>query len=164
MDDKIFYIVRHGLATHSTTGYGDNVYTATLLPEGILPIEHMAEYLQTIPTNIHVSSEIIRARQTATIISKKTGKIFVFDKRLNEYWPESPEPFPAFHDRIKNFLDEIKIKKEKHILIVTHGAVIAALKNFILTGTFDASLLFDFPLCGNLLIVTNGNSEVINFN
>lgn len=164
MEDKIFYITRHGLATHSTNGYGDKVYTATLLPEGIPPITRMAEYLRTIPTEINTSSELIRCRQTADIISKKTGKEFTFDKRLNEYWEESPEPFSAFHDRIKNFFEEIKTKKEKHILIVTHGAGIAALKNFILTGTFDTSRLFDFQPCGALLTIRRGKEEIIDFN
>lgn len=164
MDDKIFYITRHGLATHSTNGYGDKVYTATLLPEGIPPIERMAEYLQTIPTDLNASSEVIRCRQTAALISKKTGKEFVFDSRLNEYWPGSPEPFPTFRDRIKSFIDEIKTKKEKRILIVTHGSGIAALKYYILTGNFEKINLPDYIPCGTLLIINGKRPNLIDFN
>lgn len=164
MKNKTFYLVRHGLATHSTTGYGDKVYTAELLPEGIPPIERMTDYLNNIPTNINTSSEIIRCRQTAEIITKKTGKEFVFDKRLNEYWSESKEPFEEFHDRIQNFLNEIAWKEEKNILVVTHGAVISAIKNFILHEEYSESKLYDFSKTGVLIIIKEGKVEEIDFN
>ncbi len=164
MENKTFYLVRHGLATHSTTGYGDKVYTAELLPEGIASIERLAAYLQTVPTDMNASSELIRCRQTAAIITKATAKTFVFDSRLNEYWPGSKEPFILFHDRIQNFLDELKTKKEKQILIVTHGAGIAAIKSFVLKKNFAISQLFDYPKTGALVIIKEGNIETIDFN
>lgn len=162
--NKTFYLARHGLATHSKIGYGDKVYTAELLPEGILPIERMAEYLQNAPTDINVSSQLIRCRQTTEIISKKTGKEFIFDKRLNEYWPESIEPFLSFHDRIQNFLEDIVQKETKSILICTHGSGIVAIKNFILRETFNESHLFDFSKTGTLVIIKNGKIETLDFN
>lgn len=162
--NKTFYLVRHGLATKSLFGYGNNIFAATLLPDHTAPIKRIGSFLAKIPTDYNASSEFPRCRQTADIISKKTGRQFFFDNRLNEYHPKSREPFSVFNDRLKNFLGEIKSKKEKHILIVTHGAVIAGLKHLILSNRFWRIHLFDFPKTGSLVIIKNGETETLDFN
>ena len=158
---KNFYLFRHGLATKSLIGYGDKILTATLLPEGVPPIERMAEFLKDIPSDFNVSSEFLRCQQTTKIISDITNKKFVRDVRLNEYYNES---FEEFRTRVKNFLQEIETQPYKNIIICTHGAVVAALKNLITKNSFYIFQQFTFPKTGVLMIIKNNTIEEIDFN
>ncbi|MBI2074742.1 MAG: histidine phosphatase family protein [Candidatus Levybacteria bacterium] len=161
MKNRNFYIFRHALATHSKSGYGDKIISAEILPEAIAPIEKMANFFKNISSDYNVSSEYLRCRETAEIISEITNKNFIFDSRLNEFHQET---FPQFKNKISSFLDDIKKKRYKNILICTHGAVIAGLKNFIVNGDFNANQLFDYSDCGVLEIIENGRVKKINFN
>lgn len=154
-------LMRHGLATYSTTGYGDKIFSATILPESIPSIEKTAEYVKKIPTDYNVSSEFLRCRQTVQIVSAMTKKQFVFDKRINEF---NEETFSNFKERLQNFLDELLQKNVKNILICTHGAVIAGLKQLVLTNNFQEEQLLDFPIPGVLTILENDQIQEINFN
>ncbi len=161
MENKTIYLVRHGLATKSTTGYGDKILTAELLPEAIPSIHRLANYLKDKPTDYNVSSEILRCKQTAAIITSRTDKKFVFDSRLNEYYQET---FLQFSNRITLFFNDLKTKPYQNILICTHGAVIAGLKHLILSDSFTEENLTDYPPCGSLLTIRNGSFEVTDFN
>ncbi|MBI2430813.1 MAG: histidine phosphatase family protein [Candidatus Levybacteria bacterium] len=161
MSNKTFYIFRHGLATKSLFGYGDKIVTAELLAEGKPPIEKMANYLKKIPSQFNVCSEFVRCRQTAAIVTKKTGKKFTFDKRLNEYNEES---FNDLRDRVKDFLQYIEKSNYQSVLICTHGAVIAAIKNLVLRNKFTLFQLYDYPKTGVLLVIKDGKIEEIDFN
>ncbi|MDE2025847.1 MAG: histidine phosphatase family protein [Patescibacteria group bacterium] len=166
---KTYYIFRHGLATHSTTGYGDAIVNAHILPEGKAAIERMAEYLKVIPTDYNVTSEFIRCKETADIITKYTGKTFVSDARLNEYSAEenyNHETFEAFRQRLLMFLLDMEQDQSKQtILVCTHGAAIAGLKHILTEGRFTTDVRFDFPLPGVLLIVKpDATIEEMDFN
>ena len=158
---KTFYLFRHGLATHSHFGYGDKIVTAEILPVGIPPIERMATFLKDIPSDYNVSSEFLRCQQTTKIISDITKKQFVRDPRLNEYYNES---FGEFRTRVKSFLQEIEAKPYKDIIICTHAAVIAALKNLITNNSFYIFQQFTYPKTGVLMIIKNNNIEKMDFN
>ncbi|QQG40718.1 MAG: histidine phosphatase family protein [Candidatus Levyibacteriota bacterium] len=159
--NKTFYIFRHGLSTKSLFGYGDKIVTAELLPEGKPPIKKMGKYLKNVSTDFCVRSEFIRCQQTSDIIAKATNKKFINDKRLNEY---NDETFDNLRDRTKDFLENIEKSNYKDILICTHGAVIAALKNLILKNKFTIFQLYDYPKTGMLLIIKEGKIEEIDFN
>lgn len=159
---KIFYIFRHGLATHSQDGYGDKILTAEILPEGIPAIQRLATYLETITTDYNVSSQLIRCRQTAEIVTAVTGKQFMFDKRLNELLDE--ESCAQLRQRVSDFAQEIKNSVYESILICTHGAVIAALRHLIVDGRFSGEDLGDFTEPGELLIIDKSQVEIKNFN
>ncbi len=161
---KTFYLFRHGLATHSTHGYGDKIITAEILPEGILPIKRMAMFLKTIPSDFQVCSEFIRCRQTAEIVTNIAGKRFMFDGAINEYAPELKEPFNNFQNRVKHFLKDLQQKPFQNIVICTHGAVIAAIKHLIVDGYFREKDLLNFPPCGALLIIEAKTVKQIDFN
>ena len=166
---KNYYIFRHGLATHSTTGYGDEIFSAHILPEGKKAIERMAEYLKNISTDFNVSSELIRCQETAEIVSRVTGKKFATDSRINEYSAEenySNESFEAFRQRLLTFLLELEQDEAKQtIIICTHGAVIAGIKHILTEGRFTTDSRFDFPAPGVLIIVKpDGTIKEMDFN
>ncbi len=158
--DKTFYIFRHGLAVKPGEEYGDRMFTAGLLPEGKHAIKKIGEYLKSIDTNHNVSSEIPRCKQSAEIVTEISGKEFTFDTRLNEFHAES---FGSVEERVKSFFDEITHKNYKKILICTHGAIIGALKSFILTGNMTANSVLDFPESGVLLIIKEKTVRELNF-
>lgn len=155
------YLLRHGLATHSTTGYGDQLITASILPESIPVIKKTAEYLLDKQTDLNYSSEFLRCRQTVEIISMITGKQFLFDKRLNEYNAES---FEQFKIRLQSFLEDIKQKQVESLLICTHGAVIAGIKHLMINKKLNEENLLDFPIPGVLTVLNQGTIQEINFN
>jgi broad specificity phosphatase PhoE len=166
---KTYYIFRHALATYSTTGYGEGIVNAHILPEGVLPIQKMAEYLKHVITDYNVSSELTRCTETTAIINDIGGKLFVTDPRLNEFSLEenySHESFEEFRGRLLSFLREVQEDVTLvNILICTHGAVIAGLKHILLNGTFTVEDHHDFPAPGQLFIIHgNGTTEIKDFN
>lgn len=158
---KNLYLFRHGLATHSTTGYGNKIVSAEILPKGIKAIKKLAYFLKDIDTDINISSEFIRCRQTVKVIEDVTNKKFQFDKRLNEKYKEK---FDDFKKRVISFLDNIIKINNKDIVICTHGIVIAAIKNLIINNKFDFEDRYDFPQTGELVIIKDNKFEKIDFN
>jgi len=168
-----FFIFRHGLATRSTTGYGDQVLTATLLDEGIPAIEHLAQFLVDIPSDFQFSSELPRCRQTAEIVTKATHKAFTFDARLNEYHQES---FAKFTERVDDFLEEVVEKADRlchqrdcttqpaTIWICTHGAVIACLKYLLLQGHHTQEHELEYTQPGEILEIWKQRTKLHIFN
>ncbi len=158
---QIFYIFRHAQSIPLGEEYGSRVLTAEVIPEFLPPIRRMADFLKTVPTDVQYSSEVLRCRQTAAIVTEMTGKHFTFDARLNEY---NQETFEHFTERVRNFLDEVQRGSSSSILICTHGAVIAALKNFLLKNEFTKEELLDYPDSGILLEIKNGHITKKDFN
>lgn len=160
-NSKTFYLVRHGIATYSKRGYGKRKLTAPILPEAIPLIKKLAHHLHSIPESHNVSSEIIRCRQTSQIITQITGKTFIFDKRLNEDYHETVAEVRV---RVESFLKEMELISQHHIIICTHGAIIAAIKNLLIHKKFVTRMLLDYPQPGELLIIEGMNVRTINFN
>jgi len=156
------YIFRHGMAVHPNEGYGSRVLTAELLPEGIPPIQRLGKYLALMPSDYQACSEVLRCRQTAAIVTEATGKAFVIDPRLREYHQES---FDEFARRTEEFADEIRQSPYENIMLCTHGAVIAALKHYLIDGKFSRRYETDYTQTGQLLIIHDDkSSEVLDFN
>lgn len=168
-----FFIFRHGMATRSPDGYGDQILTATLLDEGIPAIEKLAEYLKGISSDFQYSSELPRCRQTAEIVTKSTGKKFSFDARLNEY---HQEPFLQFTDRVDDFLEDIVEQADRICLkrdcstepatiwICTHGAVVACLKHLLLEGTHVQENQLDYTQPGEIIEIWKKSIQLHIFN
>lgn len=156
------YIFRHAVATRSRAGYGSQIKTAEILPEGVPPIKKLANYLKTVESDYHASSEYLRCRQTASIVTEVTGKQFIFDSRLNEFDNEKASEFIS---RVSDFLEDIKTKNYKSSIICTHAGVIAViLKTLKGEEIFDDDLLTNYPLPGVLVMVENSIIKEINFN
>jgi broad specificity phosphatase PhoE len=157
---KHWYIFRHGLATLSKNGYGDKILTAEVLPEGIPPVQRIGQYLTLMPYDYGARSEFLRCQQTAAIVSEITGRSFAADKRLNEQYQES---FEAVRDRVRAFVEEMNAFAHTHIWVCTHGVVIAALKHLITRGDFARSDENDYIQPGEVLLIRDGEPEVVKF-
>lgn len=156
------YIFRHGMAVHPHEGYGNRVLTAELLPEGIPPIRRLAHYLQEVPADYRACSEVLRCRQTAGIVTEITGHPFEIDPRLREYHNER---FEELAERTKSFAESLQQRRAANTLVCTHGAVIAALKHYLLEGVFDRSHETDYVQTGQMLVIHDDNTcEVLDFN
>lgn len=159
---KTYYIFRHGetVATKRNTGYGTQIFSARILESAKPIITRMALSLKDIRSDLHLTSPILRCRQTAQLITLETGKKFTVDWRLTEIM----EPFPILKWRIKNFLNQAEKSGFQTILICTHGAVIAGLVAFLTKGDFIAGDLVNYPPPGTLIKVGNGKIEEFDFN
>lgn len=155
-----WYIFRHGLATHSKTGYGDQIVTAQVLPEGIPPVQRLARYMQPLPYDHGVRSEFLRCQQTAAIVTEITGRAFVTDVRLNEAVNES---FESVRERVGAFVTEMQAASYEHLWVCTHGIVIAALKHWITEGDFKKRDENDYIMPGELLKIAGTTPQVVRF-
>lgn len=161
-----FYLTRHAQTYESkrSVDYGDNILTAKIIKEGIPAIERMSRFLKNIDTDINICSELKRCRQTSKIISGITDKKFIFDSRINEYLDKyEGETFLHLRQRIESFLSDLKTKNYKNILVVTHGAIIAGIKNLLLNRKFEEKDIVDYPDCGELVIVKDERLEIFDF-
>jgi len=158
---KTFYLFRHGLATHSKYGYGRKILTVSILPEGIPAIKRLADALKDIPNSIQKSSEFVRCRETSSIITQATGKIFEGDARLNEKYHEK---IYEVRMRVRDFLNEVMSLPQQNIIICTHGVIISAIKNLLVHNKFVTKHLHNFPQTGELMIVEEKRVKIINFN
>lgn len=164
------YIFRHALATHSKHGYGDDVFSARILPEGIKPIRKMGEYLKNVQTDGNFTSEFIRCRETADIITEISGKVFTPDARLNEFQPffdPNPnlvEPFDSFKKRLTSFYTELVQKNYSSVLVCTHGSVLSGLRWLAQKGDVIENNLRWFPKTGVLVKVDKETIEEMDFN
>lgn len=155
------YIFRHGLATLSTTGYGDQIVTAELLPQGVEAVTRLAEFLKTQPYQAGFRSEFKRCQQTASKVTEITGKGFVPDAHLNEFHLESFDQFTA---RVEKWLSWLQTQSYENVWICTHGAVIACLKNLITKGFYEPEDELDYPYTGELWILDDKKIERHDFN
>lgn len=140
------YIVRHGQVPHNAIGQY-NISDEDLTPLGIKQACELKEKIKDIPFDIIISSPLKRARHTAEIINVNHNKI-IYDNRISErscgdlsgkpltvtnrdeYWNYhttiqygTSENIKVFFERIFEFLDDLKNKQYKTVLIVSHSGV-----------------------------------------
>lgn len=153
-----FYLFRHGLATHSTTGYGDRALTADLLPEGKPAAHQLGMYLTQFPVELALTSPVPRCLQTAAIVAKHTGWQFRIEEQATEYYPEV---FAPFHNRLTHFAQYLRNLPQQHVAICTHGGVIAGLKHLLTEGSFTESQMLDYPKPAGLIIISEPSYSAI---
>lgn len=141
----MIYLIRHGQTDWNiekkTQGHSD----IPLNERGREQARSLSLIVSELGIDSIISSDLLRARETAEIINKKTGVSLEFDQRLRELnygdlegiprhtldpsiWDvfnDSPEklnaePFAKVFNRIKHMFDELSNKKG-NILVVTHG-------------------------------------------
>lgn len=142
-------------------GYGRKIFSADILEEGKPAIERLGTYLERIEADYYVRSKIKRCKQTAEIVSRITGKEFIGDGRLNEYFIET---FGYFKGRIQRFLKDLDEKGYDSVVICTHGAVISGLRKLILEEAFKPADLGLYPDPGVLIVIDQGKYQEISFN
>ena len=84
LDSTQFVVIRHGEtqwnAEQRLQGHGDSPLT----PCGLKQAQQLARRLRTVTLDTLISSDLERARQTATIIAEATGHTIDTDHRLRE--------------------------------------------------------------------------------
>lgn len=142
---KIF-LVRHGEVNHNLYKMYSNE-DEDLNETGIKQAEELKAKIEKLEYDIVISSPLLRAKHTAKIINCKNKNIII-DERLKErdpgslngqslevtdreeYWNYyskikygTSESMIILFDRVKEFLDELKNKEYKSVLIVAHSGV-----------------------------------------
>lgn len=157
------YIVRHGEVNHNLYKIYSNE-NEDLNETGINQALLLKEQIKNIEYDIIISSPLLRTIHTAQIINLKNKEIII-DKRLEErnpgslsgksleitnreeYWNYytdiqygTSENIKQFFDRVYNFLDELKTKDYKSVLIVAHSGVSKAFSGYF-EGMQDGKFL-----------------------
>lgn len=157
------YLVRHGQVPHNASKhYNENDEDLTDI--GIEQALEVKEKIKDIDFDIIFSSPLIRAKHTTKIITDDNSDI-VYDDRLKErscgnlsgqplgvtnreeYWNYytdiqygTSEKIQEFFKRIYEFLDELKEKDYKKVLIVGHSGVSKAFNGYF-EGIQDGKFL-----------------------
>ena len=147
------YLVRHGEVNHNLYKLY-NREDEDLNETGIKQAKQLRDKIKNIKYDFIISSPLSRARQTADIINVDNKNI-VIDDRLKErdpgslsgqplevtnreeYWNYyttiqygTSENIKEFFNRVYNFLDELKTKDYKNVLIVAHSGVSKAFSGY----------------------------------
>lgn len=160
---KTYYLFRHGetFATLKNTGYGVRIRSAHILEAGKPVIQEMAEFLKDVKSDHNATSAYPRCLETTQIITDVTGKKFVIDRRVREFFFET---FGQLRNRLKNFLDEMENSDYQTVLVCTHGACLAGLVMLLTTGEYHAADILSYPPPGILIKIKNGQIEEWDFN
>lgn len=150
----MIYLVRHGQTDWNVEKKIQGHIDIPLNNEGKQQALITADKLKKLKIDKIYSSDLLRTRETAKIISQYFNVDIILDKRLRginygdlegiprtelngEVWevfnknPEKlhAEPIRNVYNRIKNFFEEID--KNKNILIVTHGGTLRVIMCYI---------------------------------
>lgn len=157
------YIVRHGQVPHNALKMYSNE-NEDLNEIGIKQAEDLKNKIENLNFDIIISSPLIRAIHTANIININNKKIITDDRLIErnpgdlngkpisytnreEYWDfnskiqyGTSENMRDFFNRIFDFLDDLKTKNYKSVLIVAHSGVSKAFSAYF-QGINDGKFL-----------------------
>ncbi len=151
------YVVRHGQTEANVNHLFNGRNERDLTEFGVEQANSLADRMKTISIDLIFSSPLKRARHTANIlninnieiipddrlIERDYGKFnlksvdLIKDRRSKLYDLENNEireieSYKSIYDRVVSFIEEIKEKyADKNILVVTHGDVVIAIKEFL---------------------------------
>tara|TARA_Y100000310_G_C20688625_1_gene820728 strand:+ start:285 stop:878 length:594 start_codon:yes stop_codon:yes gene_type:complete len=154
------FLVRHGETESNKQKISDGqteLPTSHLTKEGETQAKKLAERLKDEEFDVVFVSDLHRTKETAEIILKNHKNKPKHDKRIREshggdfegkgygafsghikennldrytFKPEGGESLQEFHERVKDFLDEVvEHHAGKKILVITHGGVIRTMMN-----------------------------------
>lgn len=157
------YIARHGQTTTNALGY-HQLEDDDLTELGIQQAEELRDKIKNMNFDIIICSPLARTKHTAKIININNNKI-IFDDRIKErdpgdlsgksrenenreeYWNYyttiqygTSENIQKFFKRVYNFLDELKTKEYRSVLIVAHSGVSKAFNGYF-KGIEDGKFL-----------------------
>lgn len=181
------YVIRHGKSEANMLGV-HNAPETKLASVGVTQAENLRDKIKNIDYDAIICSPFIRTKQTAEIINVKNKNI-VFDDRLKErnfgpligsslhnidrdgYWNyynekryNECEDIKTFLNRINSFIEDLKLKEYKSVLIVTHKGVSRAFEVYF-NGLGDGKLfkkgitnceIEEFELTDNISQSVNG--------
>lgn len=160
-----FYLLRHGQTDWNAEGRLQGRKNIPMNSNGVKQILEIAEHLQEIDFQVDfiISSPLDRAKESARIVAEKIGfegniiydedflersfgfaEGLVYNQEINlddeKYGAESVDDVCK---RAQIAIDKYISHKDKSILIVAHGAVLAAVKHVLSQGTlgyYDSSV------------------------
>lgn len=157
------YLIRHGEVNHNLHRLY-NREDEDLNETGIKQAEELKEKIKNIEYDFIISSPLTRAKHTANIINIENKDIIVDDRlserdpgslsgqpieitNREEYWNYyttiqygTSENIKEFFNRVYNFLDELKTKNYKNVLIVAHSGISKAFSSYF-NGIGDGKFL-----------------------
>lgn len=157
------YLIRHGEVNHNLHRLY-NREDEDLNETGIKQAEELKEKIKNIEYDFIISSPLTRAKHTANIINIENKDIIVDDRlserdpgslsgqpievtNREEYWNYyttiqygTSENIKEFFNRVYNFLDELKMKNYKNVLIVAHSGISKAFSSYF-NGIGDGKFL-----------------------
>lgn len=147
------YVVRHGQTNINELGY-HGTENDDLTDLGISEAKELANKLKNINFDLIICSPMIRTKHTCEILNVNKIPV-IYDDRIKErnagnlsgksrenenreeYWNYystiqygTSENIKDFFERVYDFLDELKTKEYKSVLIVTHGGVSKAFNGY----------------------------------
>lgn len=172
MEKTIFFLVRHGEAEHNildvASSYPEH-RAYHLTEEGRRQVAARAEELSRESVDVIFFSPLVRTRETAEVIAKRTGAPLVEDMRLREpgygsfeggswaalvakYPPperrlrtdgtDGVEDFGSVRERLLPFRDFVISKyRGKKIVVVSHGDTLQLLHGILVGLTLEESVL-----------------------
>ena len=145
--NKAFYFIRHGKIDWNLNNTSTSRTEIPLSESGILQAQSATSLLENINLTRIISSPLLRARQTAEILSSSLGLPLAFDEGLKEINTSRPqtqhenisynktlirtESETDFQNRIILTVNNI-LKSEELPLIVSHGDVFSILSRILL--------------------------------
>lgn len=158
------YLVRHGQVSHNVTKQY-NVGDEDLTKVGVEQAEELREKIKNIKFDKVFSSPLTRAKHTAEIIVANNKYKIIIDDRIKErscgdlsgkllgetnreeYWnyyttiqQGTSENIREFFKRVYNFLDDLKTKEYRSVLVVAHSGVSKAFNGYF-EGIQDGKFL-----------------------
>ena len=157
------YIVRHGEVPHNALKQYNSA-DEDLNEVGVLQANALKEKIKDLNYDIIISSPLVRARHTASIINVHNKEVII-DERIKErdpgdlsgksltvtnreeYWNYNTkvqygtsEDIKEFFKRVYDFLDELKKKDYSSVLVVAHSGVSKAFSAYF-EGLGDGKVL-----------------------
>jgi broad specificity phosphatase PhoE len=104
------YIVRHGETVYNTQGIAQGHNDSSLTPQGIEQAESLRSELKNIHFDAAFSSDLLRAKRTAEIITLQRQLVINTTQLLRErsYGQYEGKPSSLFREESKKILDQIK--------------------------------------------------------
>ena len=148
------YIMRHGLTRMNKEGLFNGQVDEDISEEGVNEAKATIEEVKKLDLDIIYCSPLTRTKHTCNIVNVNNIQV-IYDDRLKErtlgildgesknthgfsskeYFDynykfgdenKNAEDLPTFFGRVHDFLNELKQKDYKNVLIVTHGGVLRA--------------------------------------
>ena len=154
----MFYIVRHGLTDYYMQNICQSQENNPINEIGVIQATELADRVRQMKFSYFISSDLLRARQTAEIINKSLKMEIKYDERLRErltgvFGGKSKDNIPIeiqndalenaheyggetyedVYKRVKHFYDEMKINKIDNALVMAHSGSIRMLR-YIIAG------------------------------
>ena len=172
------YILRHGFTMLNKERKYNGQVDEDLLLEGIEQAKEAREELKDMDFDVIYCSPLLRTKHTCDIVNSKHIPV-IYDDRIKErtlgrldgkdlekeglpkenfynyYFKSNIEGFeesPVFYARVHSFINELKEKEYKNVLIITHGGVLRAIHFYFNEIPKDGNLLASYKSSKNCQI------------